>query len=573
MIKKRQKNVGLIIKDHSISVVEVEVGNHTPKITNYAKILLEEGVVEYGCIILNKEGFKEAVTKLLASGINGPINTGYILVALPEEKVFSHRITIPKEKIKDSDYIKEAAKDFIPIELDQAVSDYKAVYEDPSGKNMILNFVAAQKSVAEPLIEVLKEINLQVIEINVNINCLIKSFHNSLNQGEGAFLLVNLELERDLLAINSVNDNITKIVSGGKREEITDKLKTLLSLPSNEEVQQWLISVKKGEAVTEDQKTNIKDYFRSYIDDLPNKIHQLILATQAQEPLEIKTIYLTGTLSALPGVEEAISGILPEIPIKKTVQFAEIPPEMEWELLEGIGLCINGTLPNDKNNFNLLPETNKEEINLAKISPQLKIFSAILVLLLMAMTVTAGISTARSYLNYKISSQEVTILNTQALNPYTVQIAKTKKEMEQSNSQILSLIADSVPASYIMRDLNAYNRNGVAMVNINYIDNTSGETSTINLRAKTINRQETEQVVSELENSRLYLNVESPLSNLVGKGERFISIKLIVDKASVTQAFEDQLHTETKSPGLPSVPPKLPAPQTETIINEEGNDV
>ncbi|MBU0705813.1 hypothetical protein KJ662_03060, partial [Patescibacteria group bacterium] len=553
--------------------VEVETGNHVPKITNYAKILLEEGVVEYGCIILNKEGFKEAVTKLLASGVNGPINTSNILVSLPEEKVFSHRITIPKEKIKDSGYIKETAKDFIPIELDQAVFDYKAVYEDSSGKNLILNFVAAQKSVAEPLIAILKEIQLNVIEINVNINCLIKSFHNSLNQGEGAFLLVNLELERDLLAINSVNDNITKIVSGGKREEITNKLKTLLSLPSNEEVQQWLIKVKKGEAVTEDQKTNIKNSFKPYLDDLSDKIHQLMMATQAQEPIEIKTIYLTGMLSALPGVEEVISNLLPEIPIKKTVQFAEIPAEMEGDILEGIGLCINGSLPNDKNNFNLLPETKKEEINLAKISPKLKIFSAILASLLMALTIMAGINTARSYLNYRISSQEVAILNTQALNPYTTQIAKARKEMEQSNSQILSLVADSIPASYIMQDLNAYNRNGVTMVNINYIDHTSGETSTVNLRAKTITRQETEKFVAELENSKLYLNVESPLSNLVGKGERFISINLTVDKTSVNQAFENQLRAETKSPGLPSAPSGLPKPKTETIINEEGNDV
>lgn len=551
MTNKKIKCVGLVIKDRSLSAVEVEKGKSGPTVTNYSKILLEEGIVENGCIILNKEGFQEGIRKLMTNAIGGSINTDSVLVSLPEEKVFSHQIEIPSEKIKDVEYIKETARDSIPIELNQAVFDYKIAHENPDEKTVTLNFVATQNSVAEPIIEALKEIKIDVTEINIDINCIIKSFHNSLNQGEGAFLVANMKLERDLLAINSADDSVVKIISKGERNEITKKLKALLNLSSTEEVQQLLLGVRQGKELVEEQKVSIKNSFKPYLDDLANKIRQLISAAQNEGPLEIKTIYLTGILSALPGVEETIANLLPGVPIKKTVQYTEIPPEIEGDALEGIGLCIDGLLPNDKNNFNLLPQTKKDEINIAKITPKLQFFAAVLALLFMTLTISTGIKTAKNYLNYRISSQEVVILNEQALNPYTTQVAKIKHEMKQSNAQILSLLNDSVPVSHIIQDLNEYNRNGITMVNISYNDMISGPNSDIFLKAKTANRNETEKFVAELEAGQLYSEVESPLSNLVGKGERFVNIGLTVDKTSVIESFENP---------------------TDTLTNEEEND-
>lgn len=151
MKNNKHKCVGLIIKDQSLSVVKVEIENDKPNVTNYSKILLEEGIIVNGCIILNKEGFKTAVKKLLASGVGGAIKTKNLLVAIPEEKVFSHSIIIPKDKINDTDFIKEAAKDFIPIELNRAVFDYKIIHEDTNNKTLTLSFVAIQNSIAEPI--------------------------------------------------------------------------------------------------------------------------------------------------------------------------------------------------------------------------------------------------------------------------------------------------------------------------------------------------------------------------------------------------------------------------------------
>ena len=556
MKKNNYKRVGLIIKNRYLSVVEVEVRNDLPVITNYSKILLEEGIVENDCIILNKESFQEAVKKLLADGVGGPIKTGTLFVSLPEEKIFSHQITILKEKAEDVEYIKEVAADFIPIELDQAVFDYKVVHEDPKGKTVIVNVVATQNGIAQPIIDALREIDLEVTKINVDIYCLIKSFHNCLNQGEGAYLIVNMEPSRDFLAIASTDDQVFKVVSKGMRDEMMDRLKALLGLTNDDELKQLLISTRRGAGITEEQRAILKDSFKDYLEDLSNKIRQLVETTQSEEAIEIKRIYLTGMLSALPGIEEILVSLLPEVPILRNIQFMEIPLEIEEDALEGIGLCLNGSLPDDKNNFNLLPEDRRDEICFKRICPRIILTSTILALLLTLLTVKLGTDAASSYLNYKVSSREIVILNEQTLNPYISALAQQKQAQKQNKDQILLLMNDSVPVSSIIRDLDIHNKDGVTMVSFSYRDLTSAANAEISLKAKIANRDATEKWVTGLQESGHYEKVISPLSNLVGKGERFVNISLEMNKAKALESFENEMQkslTEEED-DLPSSP-------------------
>lgn len=558
---KNYKCVGLIIKNRSLAVVEVESKKGIPVVTNYAKVVLEEGIVENDCFILNKEGFQEAIKKLFSDGVGGPIKTKFLHVSLSEEKVFSHQITVFKDKVNDAEYIKEVAKDYVPIELNQAVFDYKIVHENPNQKTVTINFVATQDRIVKPLLETLREIGIEVTAINVDIYCLIKSFHNSLNKGEGSYLLVNMEPSRDLLAVVSADDHVFDIVSKNTQREIIDRLKALLNLSTEEEVKQLLINTRSGKGLNEAQIPIVKNAFQEYMADLSKKINQLIGMAQASETIEIKRVYLTGLFSGLLGAEEMLSSLLPEVPIKKGLQFLEIPLEIEGDALEGIGLCLNGFLPDNKNNFNLLPEEKMDEIRFARISPKIKIVSFILTALLIILTLITGKSAAANYLNYQVSSREVIILNEQTLNPYITQLARTEQTLKQSRDQILLLIKDSVPVSQIIRDLDTYNSNDIEIININYDDAGSSESANISLRAKTSDRDVTEEFVSKLEASSNFERVNSPISNLVGKGERFVNISLYINKTNVIDAFETLMNEPSRSlPGKPS---------EETIIDEE----
>lgn len=557
MANKINKCVALIIKNRSLSVIEVEARNRIPVITNYSKILLEEGIVENDCVILSKESFQEAVKKLLANAVGGPIKTKVLRVSLPEEKVFTHQITVLQDKVDDADYIKEVAGDFIPIELNQAVFDYKVVHEDPSTKTAVVNVVATQNAIVQPIIDILDEIGLEVTIMNVDIYCLIKSFHNSLNKGEGAYLLINMEPARDFLAIVSADDRVFEMISKNWKSEMMGKLRALLNLSNDEELKQLLIGARRGNGLTEGQKKVLVESFKDYTEDMKNKIRQVIAAAQAEKASDIKRIYLTGALSALPGIEEMLNALLPDIPVKKNIQYLEIPLEIEEDALEGIGLCLNGSLPDEKNNYNLLPEQRKDEIIFARVGPRAKIASVILATLMVLLTVKAGTNAAASYLNYRVSSREIVILNEQALNPYITQQAQKKQALQQSRNQILLLFQDSLPISRIIQDLDSYNKNGVSLISFDFRDTVSAQNAEINLKAKTVNRDATEKLISALQESGRYERVISPLSNLVGKGERFVNISLEVNKTKSMEIFGNEAQNNTEEPPKrngPSIP-------------------
>lgn len=120
-------------------------------------------------------------------------------------------------------------------------------------------------------------------------------------------------------------------------------------------------------------------------------------------------------------------------------------------------------------------------------------------------------------------------------------IAKTRKQLEQAQNQILSIINDSIPVSTIIKDLDVYNKNGVTLVNLRYSDPEAEDSSQVTLRAKTISRIETENFVDDLEKTDLYSLVVSPLSNLVGKGERFVNLTLIINKDNVIKVFNEEI--------------------------------
>lgn len=538
MKNKNTKHVGLIIKNRSLSLIEVETKNGFPTITNYSRILLEEGIVENDCIILNKEGFQEAVKKLFQEAVGGPVKTTELYISLPDEKAFSHEMTILKEKTDDVEFIKEVAADFIPIELSQAISDYKVIDEDAAAKTVTINFVVIQKAIVDPIIDALNELKLDVIKINVDLYCLIKSFNNNLNQSEGSFLLLNLEPARDLIAVVGANDRIFKMVSKGARKETMDRVKALLNISTDEEVRQLLIAEKRSSGLTDEQRSILKEGLKDYFDDLLSKVKQVMEAAQTEGANEIKRIYLTGTLAGLPEIESELKALQPEVPLKRSLQFLEVPLEIEGDALEGIGLCIDGFLPNNKNDFNLLPDQRKDEIFSAKIFPRIKVLAVILTFLISILTILSGLKAAGSYLNYRISSREIVILNEQTLNPYVTEMARQKQAQKQNADQILLLIKDSVPVSQIIKNLNDFNGDSLPLLGISYSDQSSGNEAELTIRAKAANREVTENFVSILEGNEAYGKIVSPLSNLVGKGERFINISLSVDKAKVTEAFQ-----------------------------------
>ena len=497
MFSKKKTCVGLIISSHDIVAIEVSNNKNTPEVTNYSKIELEENVVESNCIVAQPDKFKEAIKALLKGAQQGAIKAKEVFLAIPEENTFSHQLSIPKKHINNVAYIKEEANDFIPIELDEAVFDFKVTDHKSETGKIQLKFIATQNIIVESLTKALKEIDIEVIKVDVDIDSLIRSFTSTLNKNEGDILLINIGKTKDLVAICDKDENAYRVISRKSEEGI--------------------------------QMSEIKE-----------RVEKLIQVASADKELEIKRVYLSGSAEEIAGIQEMLNSVLPGIEVKNGVEFAQIPKEIENEILIGIGICINLIQGNKKKDFNLLPENKKEELSIAPIIPKLYRILIIVMIILIFPLIRVSIESARNYIEYEVKTREVVILVEQSLNPYLTSIAKLKTERKQVQQQILAVLGDSIPVSELMKSIDKNNTDNVNLLNVSFRDGGQDSDSKIVLTAEVANRETTEELVEYLENESIYKEVNSPLSNLVGKGKRLVKIDLTVDEEELLKETDPE---------------------------------
>ena len=245
------KTFGLYISNTSLTAVEISREKFGLKVVNYSKIELEPEIIEDNCIVLNNQAFQDALRKLLLDANNGPIKAKNVIISIPIEKTFTHKLSIPKEHCNDSEYINNEAKNFIPITLDETIADYQIIKGDKNDKNLNYNFVATQKSIINPLIKILKEINLNVVGVDTNKNSLIRACNNEYQKNDGDFMIMYINSVKTVLTISTSSGMSyhTNIYSGG---EIFCKLtQEEIKLPTKKSAQDIIIKLKRDKERTE----------------------------------------------------------------------------------------------------------------------------------------------------------------------------------------------------------------------------------------------------------------------------------------------------------------------------------
>jgi len=581
MPKDSKKIFGLWIDDFRMCAVEIFKGKFGVRIVNYSTVELEPEVIENGCIVVNPDALKTAVNKLLLEGANGPITARNAVIALPEEKTFSHILEIPKDKAKDKEYIMETAGDLIPIELDEAATDYSTLKESANGRTVTMNFVAAQANIINPIIVTLKEIGVNVIGVDISSNCMIRACNNPYNPNSEAFLIASLNLEETSLSIGSVEGDTfsVSIPMGGK--ELAEKIKSILNVATSSEAKNAIKCVKKGDPVSlnEDQKKEIEVALSDYFTKIKSKIKNLTKAMDSEKSYEVKAIYPTGCFNQVPGFEKTLQAVFPNAEIKNKLEYLQNEEINEHCYIEAIGLALKAYIEDGKNDLNLLPQAKQEELKVAEILPKLKRYLIEISLLLSASMLLSGMYLAKTFVDFKVSEQKTIILNEKALNPYLTEMVKTEQQKQQKTNQVLEIVKKSLPVSKMIGDLDALNDDSIAMINIAFNTNETTDKNQVRLRAKASSRAETELFVAQLGEIDYFSEIISPLSNLVGKGDRFISVDLSVDSEKLTNSYraglekerQDMLN-ESEDSSAPKASPKMTKTETSIATDPNGGE-
>ncbi len=583
MNKPLKNTIGLDIRNSALTAVELAMSKKGLKVVNFARVELEPNIVEDNCIVVNPEAFKEALSRLLQEGYAGSMSVKNVIISMPEEKTFTHNICIPHDKIEDSEFVADSAKDFIPIELSEATTDFRLLSTCDSKKEVKYNFVAVQKSIIESLIEILGEVGLKVVFVDVDKNSLIRACSNHFHQTDGDFMIVNID---EKLTTFSINNNTTGIsyaldseIAG---EHLIEAVKEGAKIPTLSDTKKILNELYNNPELEKDDKyTVMGSALKAPLENLIKDIKELADIAANQDSVKVKTIYLIGSHSRIPGLSEVLKEAFPNSNIIPKFQYIQLNEDTELYYCEAIGLALRSILPEeDEHEINLLPSRKKEELFNKMLVPTVRRVLLGITVSLAILLVLSGMVMGKSYIGLQVSDKEVEISNEKAQNPYLHRAAQDIQQKTQLTSQLGAILSDALPGGYFMQKMDKYNEDGIELVSVGYKIN-SNSTNSVRVRAKTEARYETEKFIEKLENDTHLVDIISPLSNLTGKGERFINIDLTVVmdilmadfnkkyglvEDEVAEVEEGEAVEETAKPKRPSI--KVPAETIDEIVEE-----
>jgi len=546
--KKIKDTVGLGISNSALTAVQLACDKAGLRVLNYSYVELKPGIIEENSIIVDTDAFKEALKQLLLEGKRGPISSRNVIISVPEEKIFSHYISVPKEHANDIEFIKETARDYIPIDLSEAIMDFKQIPGASTDKELKYSFVAVQKSIIEPLISTLSEIGLNVTAVDTKKDSLIRFCDNQFHKNEKDFMVVDVDMQTIFLcAANSfgISHIIDTKITG---RSCVERIKENLQIMTFADIKNLLIELKKIENPDQNEKYQIiKQNLSDVCKTLVEKSNELVEIMKNEKEFKPEIIYFIGCLACLPGLKEEFEKSFLEAKIVEKVEYIQLEEETELFYPEAIGLALRAScFADDIDEINLLPWHLKEKMDKKKLVPL--IFTPVLGLALILGTaiVFSGMSAIENIANYKLSKTEQNIVLEESQNPYLLHAAQTKQQIFQMENQIKSLLANSIPGSQIMKKVDSFNINDTGMITATYAM-TSDKKMEVKLRARSLTRSNTEKFIIKLEEDPYFSEVISPLSNLVGKGERFINMDLILNPEEIIADFYRLKELEEKS--------------------------
>jgi len=553
-MKNIYKNTfGLQIGNEFLKAVELSNGKTTLTVRNYSLAPLSPGVVEDNCIVINKEAFKEALQKLIMEANNGPITSKNVIISIPEEKTFSHHLEIPVEHSKNDEYIRKMARDYIPIDLTEAIIDYRVISND--GKTVIFEFTAVQKILVKTLIDILSEMGLNVIGVDVSKNSLLRFCNNRFQKNESGYLVSYLDVDKCSISVSTQSGGSYSLSIPPEEFHVVEKMKRILNTNNSNELSEVMDEYKSNE--DPEKQNSLQDELSGELNIITKKTKELVNAIKNQEGIELKNIYLLGRYASLQGLKEEYEKLFPGAEIKTKVNYIDINGVSEMIFAEAIGLALRSALHEEnEKNIDLLPIEKKLEIDCAKCTPLITAYSILLVLSFIGLIIWTGIGAFNNYLTYKTTKQELAIYMEKANNPYLTQISKTNQQRNQLESQIITITQNIIPISKMIQKLDAFDLDGINLVNIDYrLNNNKPE---IKLRAKIKDRNTTEQFLIELEKIEYFTEINSPLSNLIGKSERFVNIDLILNPLKIIEEYGTEARRTQDSSGENISKPKMP---------------
>jgi type IV pilus assembly protein PilM len=332
-----RRGFGLDISDFSIKALELDKKGNEIIFKNYGQVEIpNKQLVENG-EIKEKEILIKAIKDLLNKTEPGQIKTRYVLLSLPEAKIFSHIFEFPVNLTQDqiNEAIAYEIESIFPYQAKDLFMDFKIIKKGEKTQEIFL--AASPKYIVNAFKDVLEKAGLIAIVFDLESQSLARAIIDKFEEGK-AYMIVDIGARTSII---SVFDQLglrfsTNIKLAGNR--FNKEVAAILNVPIEEaekiKIKEGFLSEKFGDVLKKTSET------------LCQEIKKVIEYNQNKYCFQIDKILLAGGSSLLPGIEEYFTeqiGIIakrgdPLIKFKQDVAFAKKENSIRYANVIGLAL-------------------------------------------------------------------------------------------------------------------------------------------------------------------------------------------------------------------------------------------
>lgn len=306
--------IGVDISDRSIKIAEI-ADRRNPVLRTVcwsplAVDLIRRGVVQdVSAVIVALQDALEKCSPVVVSG-------DAVVASIPETQSFVRILEVPMMSQKETDEaVKWAVRRHIPFDLDRVYLDWQPVEvvgEKRKHQNIIVG--AVQKSVVDPLLQVLDGAGLRVIALELEVQAIIRSVLPKDSVGVHGVLIVDLgATSTNIIFFDQGAMRFTASVQMGG-DDLTRELAHALHLKPS-------IAAEKKAAIGVQERGGEEDIayaLRNVTVKLLRQVEQVVreMTAQLRGGKSVRAILLSGGSANLPGISDVFAEVFPGIPVQ-----------------------------------------------------------------------------------------------------------------------------------------------------------------------------------------------------------------------------------------------------------------
>ncbi len=342
-IWKKRDIVGIDIGSRSIKFVQLRRFGIGSEVVGFAQIPVPENYIIEG-IVAEPEKLSEAILACLKDGVTGRITAKRVYASLPESKIFTRTISLPRG---DEKSIEEAvnwdASQTVPMSMSDLYLDYQVIgpsHEDPKLDEVL--YAAAPKAIVNSYVQLYQLCGFELVGIETSLTAIIRAM-NPKRKSKEATLIIDIGGQTTNLAIYDDAIRVTgSTLIGG--EQLTYRIAEALKISEVSAEK-----LKRQKSAKDGEKTKVA--LESAVSEMSREAVNMINYYEEKSKSQIKVtrVFLCGGSASLPTLTEVFKEKL-AIPteVVNTVEEmtfskkALMPTEEVPAYVNAIGLALLG---------------------------------------------------------------------------------------------------------------------------------------------------------------------------------------------------------------------------------------